>query len=286
MSLPQFKISDYYGPMLVFTRDPNNPTKPIGTQIAYLCRYSAKREQYLIFYTLIGCAAFLPSMILFLWLYFKIAQLIWRRRRSPTAKYENSTNSVTVETSVGESKTSIKTITQPKNERVNNKKNAKSRSKLHMERKIRTFKIILSIMLIFFLCRMPHWIFNVVRFAIKADENIHWVLSYVFSLFLLFNTAINPFLYSFLNQTIEYFDKFFTSLGSCAVKFFCCFCSEFDDYEKELSSIHSQHYERHSQSSIVARGPYIENNNKYVKFNDESLNSSRSKNKDIDYGVI
>lgn len=281
MSLPQFKISNLYGPFLVFTRDPNNPNYPINTQFLYLCQYSSKREENLIFYTLIGCAAFLPSMILFLWLYFKIAQLIWRRRRSPTAKYENSTNSVTLETSIADSKASVKTISQNRDKST---KKGKSMSKLHMERKIRTFKIILSIMLIFFLCRMPHWIFNVVRFAIKADQPIHWIMSYVLSFFLLFNTAINPFLYSFLNQTIEYFDKFCSAVGNFVVKICCCFCSEFDDYEKELSSVHSQHYEqRNSQSStnIVARGPYVDNTKNItanrVKFED---------NKGPDYDVL
>lgn len=109
---------------------------------------------------------------------------------------------------------------------------------------------------------------------VVSDEPFHWIISYTLSFTVVLNTAINPFLYSFLNQTIAYIDKFFGAVGQCITNICCCFCSDFDDYEREIS-IHSQNFneQRSSQgSNVVPRGPYVVDStgrgSNHVKFQD------------------
>lgn len=273
--MPQFDITKNKGPFLAIITNPDNRTEAIDTEVVYFCMYGTPKERNLIFYSLIGCISFVPLMCLCLWLYYKIAQLIWRRRRPPAEKYYNNTPSVLADGSTNDE--------APRNPPKSIMKSAK----LRVERKVRTFKIILAIMIVFFLCRMPYWINNIFRFAKEsADRPFHWILSYSFSLILILNTAINPFLYSFLNQTIAYLDKFFVTIGDCFSKICCCCCSDFDDYKKEEISNSVCDQQASQTSNILPRGPYTVNCNNcknHVKFDDVTVVNTYPKDNLYEY---
>lgn len=230
-------------------------------------------------------------MILFLWMYYQIAVLVWKLRKPISDKYNS--NSVTVETSTGISPNEISKISSPSIRRT---KSIMKSNKSHVEKKIRTFKIILVTMFVFFLCRMPHWIFNVLRFAmVSADKPIHWIMSYALSFLLLVNTAMNPYLYTFLSQTINYIDKFLTSLGDFISNICCCCCStkEFQDYESDNSFFKNMQEQRPSQiSNHTPRGPYGEfhgkNCHNHVTFDDKAVVNTypSDEKKQVGYGVL
>lgn len=137
-----------------------------------------------------------------------------------------------------------------------------------MQRKIKTFKIILTIMAVFFICRMPHYIFNLVKYGTKLTDTKYWVMANVFTFLLILNTTLNPFLYSFLNESIYFFDKFFISIKDFFSEVCCCCCSsiEFADFEKDNSFCLENYNERPSQtSSSIHKIPYTIKPN-HVKF--------------------
>lgn len=65
------------------------------------------------------------------------------------------------------------------------------------------FKVILMLMVVFFLCRLPNWIYLLYKLNNSTQENIHWVLNYAFGLTVMANCMLNPFLYTFLSETIR-----------------------------------------------------------------------------------
>lgn len=65
------------------------------------------------------------------------------------------------------------------------------------------FKVILVLMAVFFICRVPNWVFIVFMMSIRKHENIHWILYFTFGLLVVVNCMLNPFLYSFLSETLR-----------------------------------------------------------------------------------
>lgn len=70
-------------------------------------------------------------------------------------------------------------------------------------RQIRMFKVILVLMIVFFLCRLPNWIYILYKYNNNTQANIHWVISYALGLTAMANCMFNPFLYTFLSETIR-----------------------------------------------------------------------------------
>lgn len=71
------------------------------------------------------------------------------------------------------------------------------------QRQVRMFKVILTLMMVFFVCRLPTWIFLLYKLGVETEGNIHWMLNYIFGLGVLTNCMLNPFLYTFLSETIR-----------------------------------------------------------------------------------
>jgi hypothetical protein len=71
------------------------------------------------------------------------------------------------------------------------------------QRQVRLFKVILLLMFVFFICRLPSWIYTIYKLNNDADSNIHWVLNYSFGMLVLLNCALNPYLYTFMSETIK-----------------------------------------------------------------------------------
>ncbi|XP_050308335.1 tachykinin-like peptides receptor 99D [Anthonomus grandis grandis] len=196
---------------------------PSGLEV-YMCTGTTSTRSLIGFYYLVvNILFFLPLVSMFFWFYYKIALLIWKHRKPVAAnkdieEYENSS--------------STKTSTENTNSSQIRKNLTKKRN-LRMERKIRTFKIIIVLILAFLLCRMPYWLFCVIKlYAPIKNGTIVWKLNLSFTILNLLNCALNPFLYTFLNQTLCVFRKINDMVCTTVC---CCFSNaEFESYERGI----------------------------------------------------
>lgn len=101
------------------------------------------------------------------------------------------------------------------------------------KRQMRMFKVIVLIILIFFVLRLPTWVFLLMKLNMSFTENIHWILQYVFGILSLTNCVVNPFIYTFLSETIHYGNKFSGKIKSC-----CCIriCKKNDYIDAEFGN--------------------------------------------------
>lgn len=74
---------------------------------------------------------------------------------------------------------------------------------IRRKRQVRLFQVILVLMMVFLLCRMPSWIYTIYKLNNFSDSNVHWVLNYSFGILVLLNCALNPYLYTFMSETIR-----------------------------------------------------------------------------------
>lgn len=161
---------------------------------AHLCVANNKISRYYFF--IIFTIIFLPLLIAFIVLYGSIARMMWLRRRADKSiqgSVSASTLDTNIETQVTQDSGQIKAQTTLKSTRSQSQK------------KVRIFSIILIIMATFIILRLPQWIFIVVTMLPhqRFSGNIWWVVKYLLSSLTLANTALNPFIYSFLNETMN-----------------------------------------------------------------------------------
>lgn len=225
LAYPQYVLFSVRKVIVVFQ------TKSYSKEVMDVC-VTSKKELLKYYYITVAAIIFIPMFLIFLWLYYKVAELVWKHRKPLSTKFQNKDNS-SAETSTSNIKSteeSSKTsITQPKPKPLLRTKS------IHVERKIRTFKIIITLMLIFIICRLPYYIMNVYKLSITATEHYYWILTFVFNGFALLNCALNPFLYTFLNPTIKVLTKARNAVNDFMCKICCCCLSnsEFDEFEKE-----------------------------------------------------
>lgn len=122
----------------------------------------------------------MPLLLFFLWFNSIVAKAILTRGRRIEQRSERSSNYVDYN-----SDHSIAT----NNERY--------------KKHIRLFRILIILMLVFFLCRLPSWIYTIYKLNNSAEGSILWVLNYTFGILVLLNCALNPYLYSFMTETIR-----------------------------------------------------------------------------------
>lgn len=91
------------------------------------------------------------------------------------------------------------------------------------------FKVIIAIMTTFFVCRLPTWIFLLIKLNRTEVMGLpqHWVVHFSLGILSLANCAINPFLYTFLSETIRVGSHFKEAVRK---RLGCCFPEE--NYEK------------------------------------------------------
>lgn len=178
-----FAVASY--PMYIFfTLNPIQVVYPEGPKLvfkdAFLCAAIAK-DKLKLYYIVLAVIVFLPIMVIFIWFYYQIAAMVWRHRKPPISKYHHS---------------------KPNSSNKTSKLFIKRTRTVQVQRKIRTFKVIIVLMVAFIACRLPYWLF----FAIKLLETIKgstiWYLHFTFTSLNMLSCALNPFLYAFLNQTI------------------------------------------------------------------------------------
>lgn len=98
------------------------------------------------------------------------------------------------------------------------------------KRQMRMFKVIVLIILIFFLLRLPTWIFLLMKLNMTLTKNIHWILQYVFGILSLTNCVVNPFIYTFLSETIHFGNKLSEKIKTCCFPWFGCVCITKNEY--------------------------------------------------------
>lgn len=153
---------------------------------------------------------------MFFWFYYKIAYLIWQHRKPPSEQEITETSCATK--TLQDSSTTAK------------KKN------VQMGRKIRSFKIVVTLIIAFIGCRFPYWLIMLYQQVNVVDRNVMWNIRFSCIALYLLNCALNPLLYTFLNVTIVMFRK----LNAFLTNTCCCWFSnsDFEEYEtgKPLST--------------------------------------------------
>ncbi|RZC43337.1 7tm 1 domain containing protein, partial [Asbolus verrucosus] len=186
---------------------------------AHLC-ITFDKDTMRTYYIIMVIIVFLPLLLVFLWFYYNIASLIWKHRNPLSTIFKNS-----------------------KLDNVS----LKNRD-IRVERKIRTFKIIITLMIVFIVCRLPYFTIFILKLSLPSKEVglWTWILNYVFTAFQIVNCCLNPLLYTFLNQTLAIWVKIKKLVKDFTWEI-CCFCfsnAEFEEFEKENPFV--ENYEQRS----------------------------------------
>lgn len=83
-------------------------------------------------------------------------------------------------------------------------------------RQLRMFIAVLVLMLTFLICRLPTWIFLLYKLYNPAKTNSLWMLHYSLGLLSITNCVLNPLLYTFLTETIQFSFRFIDRIQHCS----------------------------------------------------------------------
>ncbi|XP_053678503.1 orexin receptor type 2 [Anopheles nili] len=72
------------------------------------------------------------------------------------------------------------------------------------KRQMHMFKAIVVLMLVFFACRLPMWVFLLIKMVGEANTTAYWNLHYSFGILAMLNAVLNPLMYTFLSETIRF----------------------------------------------------------------------------------
>lgn len=124
---------------------------------------------------------FTPFLVTFIWCNSVLAKEIWKHQVDVKVTDEKN-----------ETGTAGNVISRISERRIERKR-----------RQIRMFKVILILMGVFLFCRLPTWIYLLYKLKHPSDNEIHHILYFVFGLMVMANCMMNPFLYTFLRDTIR-----------------------------------------------------------------------------------
>lgn len=174
---------------------------------------------------------FIPILLVFLWLNTVLAKEIWKRRHPPGVQ-KNRKSSDEESSTLDMNNTNETNISSSHQSRVSNAELRKGKDLVsstqnhgviftiqpqhcsqdndnvtktndRKQRQIRMFKVIVVLMAVFFICRLPNWIFVLYKMNNSANKMYHWVFQYAFGVTGLTNCMLNPFMYTFLSETIR-----------------------------------------------------------------------------------
>ncbi|XP_055857307.1 neuropeptide Y receptor type 5 [Episyrphus balteatus] len=98
--------------------------------------------------------------------------------------------------------------TPPNNNVKSNSNTAGGNSAKHIStreaRHLRMFAIVLILMAVFIFFRLPAWVFLIMRMYGTYTRPVHWILHFSFGILTLTSCVLNPLLYTFLAETIQY----------------------------------------------------------------------------------
>ncbi|XP_063903905.1 C-C chemokine receptor type 3-like [Zophobas morio] len=182
----------------------------------HFCLMSGEiKESLQKYYIAMVIIIFLPLFSVFLWFYNSIAALVWKHRKPISTIFNKKS---TQESTSSE----VKTVNHPK-----------TQEEIRVGRKIRTFKIIVALMVVFIVCRLPYFTIQILKTfntALSTRKEM-WYMSFSFMALHIVNCCLNPLLYTFFNVTVQVWRK----IESFALEI-CCFCcsrGEFESFETE-----------------------------------------------------
>ena len=73
----------------------------------------------------------------------------------------------------------------------------------YVSRKRRTVRVILVLIVVFGVCRLPHWSFLLYKLHTTLKGNLTWHIQVVLTSLSLLNAAVHPYLYAFLNEALS-----------------------------------------------------------------------------------
>lgn len=190
-----------------------------GMETALCTAVPLTKSAIFLYYLCVTSAFFLPLLILFFWFYYKIALLIWRHRKPLGEDY--TSNPEITETSCSSKPTdSVSVGTKGSNYKKQN---------VQMQRKIRSFKIVVALVVAFVICRLPFWLYLLSQRFDIFDRYVMWNIRFIAIALHLLNCALNPLLYTYLSFTITLCRKIGNFISNI-----CCWWfsdSEFEDFE-------------------------------------------------------
>lgn len=187
-------------------------------------KFLSLQEHQLYYFSIVFTFIFLPLFVTFICFNGIIAREIWKRRKMPGSaarkqkkinedssttevggKSTNDTNSTSLRNNNSSKDSTISTITQqpiqsviPQSAHNDNRCNERQR------RQMRMFKVILVLMCVFIMFRLPNWIWLLYKLSFEiAPTRSGWLITYSFSAAGILNSMVNPFLYTFLSETIR-----------------------------------------------------------------------------------
>lgn len=155
---------------------------------------SAKYPDY---FTALYATIFVPLLLVFLLSYAMIAFRVWERAKRHALRSTHTSSTVTTTTETG-------FPTTPRNSPPET---------VHIKKKLRTFRVVLIITATFVICRLPQWTYTLITLQTSVDSNAGFVAKYCLSALTVFNTAINPLLYTFLDSLFVFHLKCLTFFG-------------------------------------------------------------------------
>ncbi|XP_044253079.1 somatostatin receptor type 5-like [Tribolium madens] len=210
-------------PLYTYFRTLPYPTE--DDEVLWLCIMLANKDTLRNYYVIMVSIIFLPLFIIFLWFYYKIAALVWKHRKPLSYIFKKEAHSNNYE--------STSSTTEFK----------KSQDEIRVERKIRTFKIIVTLMIVFIVCRLPYFAIQIFR-TVKTDLNDSkesWYCTFSFMALHIVNCALNPLLYTFLNSTLKVWFKIRNLVWEiCCI---CCSTDEFETFDKN-NPFYIEEYEK------------------------------------------
>jgi hypothetical protein len=289
IATPMYSMYHYVGPIHIVTV--HCDIIPDGLHFCTAPTKQFKIQYYLSVYTLI----FLPLFVIFVGFYVVVAMYVWKQRIPISKRAPAQTSSdETAATSTGrndtkmcnkaDTKTNPRYVTNttsntgsrstllldsssgtPLNRRMQNNNKAGTplaeppKCTTQTKRKVRTFKLIMVLIASCFIGRVPSWTYTVVQSNpnIRLGELKWWLLQHWFTMLSLLSTALNPFLYCFLNETLDFIRGVFRFIRNI----FECSCYNRQTGNKMNAKTDKQQVavkeEQIRSVAIVPRGPYL-----------------------------
>jgi hypothetical protein len=187
---------------------------------------SNRQDETLLYYSIIFIFVFLPLFVTFVSFNAIIAREIYKRRKAPgshnrkrSKKHNEDSSSAAAEegkTSNDTNSTSVRNNNGSKEESrapelhqqqifvVQQQPTNNDRCNERQRRQMRMFKVILVLMCVFILFRLPTWVFLLIKLNYYIAARPQWLINYSLSLLGIMNSMANPFLYTFLSETIRF----------------------------------------------------------------------------------
>lgn len=187
----------------------------------YYVTKSQFQEDNTWYFVVVLSIIFVPTLLAFVWLNTVLAQKLFNRRHLTVPVEDPSKDSTE---SSRTTSTSVGVVSQAKVEVKKSETNPTAAQSNQREiRHLRMFYVLISLVTTFIALRLPAWIFLIMRIYGDYTRPVDWILHYVFGILTLASCVLNPLLYTFLTETIQYCEFTIDKVKMCGLACFCCF---------------------------------------------------------------